>query len=72
ENKNHEAPFAFLATYSTRLNDEGESRHLPLKYALEEYEGDNEKLLQLFVTVDEAAQQSELVAELRDTDLPPI
>jgi superfamily II DNA or RNA helicase len=67
ENKNHEAPFAFLATYSTRLNDEGESRHLPLKYALQEYEGDNEKLLQLLVTVDEAAQQSELVAELRDT-----
>ena len=29
ENKNHESPFAFLATYSTRLNEEGESRHLP-------------------------------------------
>ena len=67
ENKKHESPFAFLATYSTRLNEEGESRHLPLKYALEEYKGDNEKLLRLLVTVDEAARKSELVANLRDS-----
>ena len=67
ENKDHEAPFAFLATYSTRLNDEGESKHLPLKFALEEYDGDNEKLLELLVTVDDAAQKSELVADLRDS-----
>lgn len=67
ENKNHESPFAFLATYSTRLNDSGESRHLPLKYALEEYKGDNAKLLQLLVTVDGAARNSELVANLRDS-----
>ncbi|MCD6430579.1 MAG: DEAD/DEAH box helicase [Deltaproteobacteria bacterium] len=67
ENKNHEAPFAFMATYSTRLNDDGESRHLPLKYALEEYKGDNDKLLKLLVTVDDAAKQSELVAELQDS-----
>ncbi|MFH1020267.1 MAG: DEAD/DEAH box helicase [Pseudomonadota bacterium] len=67
ENKGHESPFAFLATYATRLNEEGESRHLPLKYALEEYKDDNEKLLKLLVTVDEAAQKSELVASLRDS-----
>ncbi len=67
ENRGDEAPFAFLATYSTRLNDEGESRHLPLKYALEEYEGDSEKLLELLVTVDDAAQKSELVADLRNS-----
>ncbi len=66
ENKNHEAPFAFLATYSTRLNDEGESKHLPLKFALEEYAGDNNKLLELLVTVDTAAQKSKLMAELRE------
>ncbi|MEA3332665.1 MAG: ATP-dependent helicase, partial [Pseudomonadota bacterium] len=40
ENKTGDDPFAFLATYSTRLDEEGESRHLPLKYALEEYEDD--------------------------------
>ena len=67
ENKDHEAPFAFLATYSTSLNAEGETRHLPLKYALEEYKGDNGKLLKLLVTVDDAAQKSELVASLRDS-----
>ncbi|MCF8055652.1 MAG: DEAD/DEAH box helicase [Desulfocapsa sp.] len=67
ENKNHESPFAFLATYSTRLNEAGESRHLPLKYALEEYKDDNEKLLKLLVTVDDAAQKSGLVASLRDS-----
>ncbi len=67
ENKGHEAPFAFLATYSTRLNDEGESKHLPLKFALEEYDGDHEKLLELLVTVDNAAQKSKLVADIRDS-----
>jgi superfamily II DNA or RNA helicase len=64
ENKQSETPFAFLATYSTRLNDQGESRHLPLKYALEEYRGDQEKLLQLLVTVHEAARRSDLLANL--------
>nr|MBF0222665.1 DEAD/DEAH box helicase [Desulfobulbaceae bacterium] len=67
ENKKSDSPFAFLATYSTRLNAEGESRHLPLKYALEEYDGNNEKLLELLITVDAAAEQSKLVADLRDT-----
>lgn len=67
ENKEHQSPFAFLATYSTRLNEDGESRHLPLKYAIEEYKGDNEKLLQLLVTVDDAARKSELVAGLRES-----
>jgi superfamily II DNA or RNA helicase len=67
ENKNHASPFAFLATYSTRLNEAGESRHLPLKYALEEYRNDNAKLLKLLVTVDDAAHKSALVANLRDS-----
>jgi superfamily II DNA or RNA helicase len=67
ENKDQESPFAFLATYSTRLNDEGESRHLPLKYALEEYAGDNNKLLELLVTVDTAAQKSALVGDLLES-----
>ncbi len=67
ENKKSNAPFAFLATYSTRLNEEGESRHLPLKYALEEFRDNNEKLLELLVTVHDAGQKSELVADLLDT-----
>lgn len=67
ENTKSDAPFAFLATYSTRLNDDGESRHLPLKYALEEYRGDNDKLLELLVTVHGAAEQSVLVAALLES-----
>ncbi len=67
ENKKGEQPFAFLATYSTCLNAEGQSRHLPLKYALEEYRGQQHKLLELLVTVHEAARQSRLVAELLDS-----
>ena len=67
ENRDHSDPFAFMATYSTRLDDTGESRHLPLKYALKEYADEPEKLLQLLVTVDEAALQSELILELRES-----
>ncbi len=67
ENKNQVEPFAFMATYTTRLDDTGTSRHLPLKYALKEYEDDPEKLLQLLVTVDEAALKSELVSGLRES-----
>jgi len=45
ENKQADTPFAFLATYTSGLNENGESKHLPLKYALEEYEEQSDKLL---------------------------
>ncbi|MEW6586178.1 MAG: hypothetical protein AB1442_11285 [Nitrospirota bacterium] len=45
ESKREDLPFAFLATYSTGLNKQGASKHLPLKYALEEFGSDSEKLL---------------------------
>lgn len=67
ENKRGKLPFAFLATYSTRLNTDGKSRHLPLKYALEEYADNNEKLLELLITVTNAARRSELIAELMES-----
>ncbi|OIP49436.1 MAG: ATP-dependent helicase [Desulfobacterales bacterium CG2_30_60_27] len=67
ENRHGADPFAFLATYSTALNAEGESKHLPLKYALEEYRNDTEKLLQLLVNVSEAARQSELINDLLES-----
>ena len=60
--KNEDFPFAFLATYSTGLNKQGKSRHLPLKYALEEYGHDNRKLLDLLATVHLAAGESRLIA----------
>ncbi|HSB31550.1 MAG TPA: SNF2 helicase-associated domain-containing protein, partial [Candidatus Sulfobium mesophilum] len=64
ENKKGNAPFAFLATYSTGLNAQGTSRHLPLKYALEEFGKDNEKLLDLLSTVHLAAKESGFIGEL--------
>ena len=67
ENKDEEHPFAFLATYSTRLNQQGKSKHLPLKYALKEYESDSDKLLELLATVHLAAGQSPLLAHLLDS-----
>jgi len=67
ENKTGEQPFAFLATYSTRLNKEGKSKHLPLKYALQEYGKDSQKLLELLSTVHIAARQSALIEEILET-----
>ena len=67
ENKSIKFPFAFMATYSTRLNLKGKSRHLPLKHALQEFENDNKKLLELLSTVYRAAKQSSLVADLLET-----
>ena len=67
ENKGDEYPFAFLATYSTGLNREGKSKHLPLKYALQEYVDDNEKLLELLATVHLSAKRSPLVADLLES-----
>ena len=69
ENKNSEEfPFAFLATYSTSLTEKGDApKHLPLKCALQEYENEDGKLLQLLTTVEEAAQKSELMADLLES-----
>jgi superfamily II DNA or RNA helicase len=67
ENKKDDAPFAFLATYSTGLNAQGTSRHLPLKYALEEFGRDNEKLLDLLSTVHLAAKESAFISELLES-----
>ncbi|MDY6971325.1 MAG: DEAD/DEAH box helicase [Thermodesulfobacteriota bacterium] len=67
ENKNGDYPFAFMATYATRLNSQGKSKHLPLKHALQEYGDDNERLLKLLATVHTAAEKSPLIAELLET-----
>lgn len=67
EQKYKDTPFAFLATFSTGLDKQGQSRHWPLKWALTEYAGDNEKLLDLLSTVHKAAEQSEPVRHLLDS-----
>src|SRR5262249_13334985 len=37
--KDEEAPFAFLATYTTKLSAQAKAQHLPLGKALQEYAG---------------------------------
>lgn len=64
ESKKDDHPFAFLATYSTGLNRQGKSQHLPLKHALEQYGKDGKKMLELLATVHRAAKESRLVSEL--------
>jgi|CZKU01.1.fsa_nt_gi hypothetical protein len=64
ENKRDpEAPFAFLATYTTRLSAKGAPQHRPLGHALEESRvaGDRDRLLALLVPVQRAAEKSALV-----------
>jgi len=64
EDKRNDFPFAFLATYSTGLNKQGKSQHLPLKHAVTEYGKDSKRLLELLRTVERAAKESGLIANL--------
>jgi non-specific serine/threonine protein kinase len=52
------APFAFLATYTTRLSAHAKAQHLPLGQALREYAGaaNKARLLSLLVPVQRAAE----------------
>src|SRR5882672_3476867 len=56
--KDEEAPFAFLATYTTRLSAEAKAQHLPLGKALQEYAGakNRERLLSLLMPMQRAAE----------------
>ena len=67
ENRKGSDPFAFLATYSSSLNADGEAKHLPLKHALEEYRNESEKLLELLVNVSDAGRKSSLINELLES-----
>jgi len=56
--KDETAPFAFLATYTTRLSAHAKAQHLPLGQALREYAGaaNRERLLSLLLPVQRAAE----------------
>ncbi|MEK7404780.1 MAG: DEAD/DEAH box helicase [Acidobacteriota bacterium] len=56
--KDSDAPFAFLATYTTRLSAQAKAQHLPLGQALREYAGaaNKERLLSLLVPVQRASE----------------
>jgi superfamily II DNA or RNA helicase len=56
--KDEAAPFAFLATYATRLSAAAKAQHLPLGKALQEYAGakNRARLLSLLMPVQRAAE----------------
>jgi non-specific serine/threonine protein kinase len=70
ENKrNPELPFAFLATYASRLSGQTQVAHLPLGKALAEYSeaSDKRALLALLSPVQKAASNSPLIRKLVDS-----
>lgn len=62
ESREEDYPFAFLATYATK-DAQGKVRHMPLAYALTEYQTDREKLLQLLSCLNRASEISPLIGE---------
>ena len=56
--RDEEAPFAFLATYTTRLSAAAKAQHLPLGKALQEYAGarNRDRLLSLLMPVQRAGE----------------
>jgi non-specific serine/threonine protein kinase len=56
--RDDEAPFAFLATYTTRLSVHAKAQHLPLGQALREYAGaaNKDRLLSLLLPVQRASE----------------
>lgn len=70
ENKqNNDYPFAFLATYATQTSHTEDLQHKPLKHALQEYAGEQNKtaLYHLLKPIHEAALKCEWVRELLES-----
>src|SRR4029077_2854591 len=66
--KDSGAPFAFLATYTTRLSAHAKAQHLPLGQALREYAGAAQKaqLLSLLLPVQRAAKERAWLKQMVD------
>ena len=66
--RDEEAPFAFLATYTSRLSAHGKAQHLPLGQALREYAGaaNKERLLSLLLPVQRAAESCAWLKQMVD------
>jgi non-specific serine/threonine protein kinase len=70
ENKRHPThPFAFLATYASRISSQARVQHLPLGRALQEYAGVQNKaaLINLLSPIQKAAEKSAWIKELVDS-----
>jgi superfamily II DNA or RNA helicase len=63
-----EQPFAFMATYTTRLSAQARAQHVPLGQALREYAGaaNRDKLLSLLLPVQRAAEQCDWLRPMID------
>ena len=66
ESRDEEFPFAFLATYATR-GENDRITHVPLQYALTEYGADRAKLLELLSCLNRAAEAVPLIGEFMST-----
>jgi hypothetical protein len=66
--KDAEAPFAFLATYTTRLSAKAKAQHLPLGQALREYAGaaNKQRLLSLLLPVQRATESCPWLKDMVD------
>jgi superfamily II DNA or RNA helicase len=66
--KDPDAPFAFLATYTTRLSAHAKAQHLPLGQALREYTGaaNKDRLLSLLLPVQRASQSCPWLKDMVD------
>jgi non-specific serine/threonine protein kinase len=70
ENKKHPThPFAFLATYASRISSQSRVQHLPLGRALQDYAGSKNKqaLLNLLSPIQKAAEKSQVIKNLVDS-----
>lgn len=63
EHREGDYPFAFLATYAQKMED-GSIRHFPLHHALEQYQGDTPKILELLSCLNQAAKACPLIGSL--------
>src|SRR5207245_10510796 len=63
-------PFAFMATYTTRLSAQAKAQHVPLGQALREYAGaaNRDKLLSLLLPVQRAAARCGWLKAMVDAD----
>lgn len=66
--RDEECPFAFVATYTTRLSAQGKPQHLPLGKALQEYSGakNRARLLSLLTPVQRAAERCSWLKSMVD------
>lgn len=66
--QDEELPFAFLATYATRLSAQAKAQHVPLGKALQEYAGakNRERLLSLLMPVQRAAERCAWLRQMVD------